>query len=311
MVFLFLFGFSVELALAAAQPREAAAHLRNVVPVKNGAAALAKALPLDRLQLAWDTFGAAADLPAALAVADAALIVQPGDLVWLERRAQVSEWSGLAPQALAAWLELLKRNASENALANVFRLSPMLYDDDALLAAWLALSSQRALSLEETRKVIDVYERLGNVDAALAFVRQLPAAQPQADDALRERWMSLEARLLERAGRPLEAAAVLERMRPAGLVREDAMRLAQIYLSQGNMPLALRALLAARVDAGKFDDDYWDLRADIAFETGDRTVALDALDRLIRAIRIRLDAGRDEEALALAGRLYPRFPIDQ
>ena len=311
-----------ELALAAAQPREAAAHLRNVVPVKNGAAALAKALPLERLQLAWDTFGAAADLPAALAVADAALIVQPGDLVWLERRAQVSEWSGLAPQALAAWLELLKRNASDKALANVFRLSPMLYDDDALLAAWLALSSQRALSLEETRKVIDVYERLGNVDAALAFVRQLPAAQPQADAALRERWMSLEARLLERAGRPLEAAAVLERMRSDGLVREDAMRLAQIYLSQGNLPLALRALLAARVDPGKFDDDYWDLRADIAFETGDRTVALDALDRLIasgkpksyqveRAIRIRLDAGRDEEALALAARLYPRFPIDQ
>lgn len=311
-----------ELALAAAQPREAAAHLRNVVPVQGGAAALAKALPLARLQLAWDTFGAAADLPAALAVADAALIVQPGDAVWLERRAQVSEWSGLAPQALAAWLELLRRNASEKALANVFRLSPMLFDDDALLAAWLALSSQRALSLEETSKVIDVYERLGNVDAALAFVRQLPAAQPQADAALRERWMSLEARLLERAGRPLEAAAVLERMRPAGLAREDAMRLAQIYLSQGRMPLALRALLAARIDAAEFDGDYWDLRADIAFETGERNVALDALDRLIasgkpksyqveRAIRIRLDAGRGEEALALAGRLYPRFAIDQ
>jgi hypothetical protein len=124
-----------ELALAAAQPREAAAHLRNVVPVKDGAAALAKALPIERLQLAWDTFGAAADLNAALVVADAALLLQPQDMVWLERKAQASEWAGLAPQALAAWLALLKRNASDKALANVFRLSPMLYDDDALLAA--------------------------------------------------------------------------------------------------------------------------------------------------------------------------------
>ncbi len=312
-----------ELALAAARPKDAAMHLRNVVPVKDGAAALAKALPLERLQLAWDTFGAAADLPAALVVADAALVVQPGDAVWLERRAQVAEWSGLAPQALAAWLELLKRNASDRALANVFRLSPMLYDDDALLVAWLALSAQRPLTLEETRKVIDVYERLGSVDGALAFVRGLPAAQPQADAALRERWQSLQAELLERAGRPGEAVAVLERLRGGGLVRDDAMRLAQIYLRQGNMPLALRALVAARLDgSGAFDAGYWDLRADLAYETGERDIALQALDRLIasgkpqayqveRAIRLRLDADRDDEALALAERLYPRFPVDQ
>ncbi len=311
-----------ELALAAAQPREAAAHLRHVVPVKDGAAALARALPIERLQLAWDTFGAAADLSAALVVADAALMLQPQDVVWLERKAQVSEWAGLAPQALAAWLELLKRTASEKALANVFRLSPMLYDDDALLAAWLALSSQRRLSLDEARKVVEVYERLGSVDGALGFVRQLPAAQPDADAALRERWLGLEAELLERAGRPTEALAVLERMRTAGLPRDDAMRLAQIYLRLGNMPLALRALLAARLPAGgEFDGAYWDLLADLAYETGERAVALDALDRLIaqgkpqayqaeRAIRIRLDADRDDEALALAARLYPRFPVD-
>jgi hypothetical protein len=311
-----------ELALAAAQPREAAAHLRNVVPVKDGAAALAKALPIERLQLAWDTFGAAADLNAALVVADAALLLQPQDVVWLERKAQASEWAGLAPQALAAWLALLKRNASDKALANVFRLSPMLYDDDALLAAWLALSSQRSLSLDEAAKVVEVYERLGSVDGALAFVRQLPAAQPEADAALRERWLGLEAGLLERAGRPAEALAVLERMRGTGLPRDDAMRLAQIYLRLGNMPLALRALQAARLPAGgEFDDAYWDLRADLAYETGERALALDALDRLIaqgkpqayqveRAIRIRLDADRDDEALALAARLYPRYPQD-
>lgn len=310
-----------ELALAAAQPREAATLLRQVVPPTAAPAELARTLTAQQLQTAWDTFAAAADLPAALAVTQAALIATPGDAQWLERRAQASEWSGLAPQALAAWLELLKRNASERALANVFRLSPMLYDDDALLLAWMALARQRRLTVEETTRVVEVYERLGAVDGALAFVRQLPAAQPDADASRRAQWQSLEAGLLERAGRPAEAIAVLERLRPDGLTRNDAMRLAQLYLRQGNMPLALRALQATRVAARPFDNAYWDLRADLAWETGEHALAEDALDRLLaegeprpyqaeRAIRLRLDADRDDEALALAARLYRRFPTD-
>jgi uncharacterized protein (DUF983 family) len=83
--------------------------------VTAGPAELAKVRsPRSSCKLAWDTFAAAADLPAALAVAEAALICHAAvTCVWLERKAQASEWSGLAPQALAAWLELLKRNASE------------------------------------------------------------------------------------------------------------------------------------------------------------------------------------------------------
>ena len=123
-----------ELALAAAEPREAALALRHVVPLNASAATLAKTLTPARLQLAWDTFAAAGDLPAALKVAEAALAAQPQSALWLERKAQVAEWSGLAPLALAAWLQLLKQGASERALANVFRLGPMVYDDNALLA---------------------------------------------------------------------------------------------------------------------------------------------------------------------------------
>jgi superfamily I DNA/RNA helicase len=61
----------------------------------------------------------------------------------------------------------------------------------------------------------------------------LPAAQPDADGSRRAQWQSLEAGLLERAGRPAEAIAVLERLRPDGLTRNDAMRLAQWLRNQG------------------------------------------------------------------------------
>ena len=327
-----------ELALAAAEPREAALALRHVVAVNASAAALAKTLSPARLQLAWDTFAAAGDLPAALKVAEAALAVQPQNALWLQRKAQAAEWSGLAPRALAAWLELLKQGASERALANVFRLSPMVYDDNALLAAWLALSRQRRLSAEEVAKVVEVYERLGSVDAALAFVRQLRAGASTAafkgggagSADITAQLIGMEAKLLERAGRPVEAIALLEQLRPGGLARDDAMQLASLHLRQGNLPLALRALQAVRLAAGGtvastgavFDEAYWELVADLAYETGQRSVAQDALDRLMasgkpqsyqaeRAIRLRLDANQIPQALLTAAQLYPRFPDDK
>ena len=310
-----------ELALGAARPLDAALHLRRVVPPGVGAAELAASLSPEHLELAWQTFAAASDLKAALLVADAALVAQPQSAVWLERKAQVAEWAGLSQQALAAWVELLKRGASQRALANVFRLSPMLYDDDALLAAWSALARQRRLSAEETAKVIEVYERLGSVDRALAFLHQLPAAQPDASATTRTFWQSLEAQLLERAGRPGEAIALLDRLRPEGLVRGDALRLAQLQLRRGDLSLAMRALQAVKRQPDASDDDYWGLLADVAFEAGDRDVAMHALDKQIaagkpqayqaeRAIRLRLDAGRGPEALALAAQLYRRFPVD-
>lgn len=312
------------LALAAAEPREAALALHHVVAVNAGAATLAKSLSPARLQLAWDTFAAAGDLPAALKVAEAALAAQPQSTLWLERKAQVAEWSGLAPLALAAWLELLKQGASGRALANVFRLSPMVYDDNALLAAWLALSRQRRLSADEVAKVVEVYERLGSVDATLAFVRQVQATASTADTTAQ--LIGIEAKLLERAGRPAQAIVLLEQLRPGGLTRDDAMRLASLHLRQGNLPLALRALQAARLAAegtgAVFDEAYWELVADLAYETGQRTIAQDALDRLIasgkpqsyqaeRAIRLRLDSNRISEGLQLAAQLYPRFPDDK
>lgn len=320
-----------ELALAAAEPREAALALRHVVAPNAAAATLAKTLSPERLQLAWDTFAAAGDLAAAVRVTEAASIAQPKSTLWLERKAQASEWAGRAPEALAAWLELMKRGASAHAMANVFRLSPMLYDDDALLAAWLAMSRQRRLNASEVAKVVEVYERLGAVDAALGFVRQYRGASAPGDTGNFALLLGMEAKLLERAGRPVEAIALLEQLRPAGLAKDDAMRLAALHLRQGNLPLALRALQAARIEFGSpsargasaaFDSAYWELVADVAFETGERTVAQHALDQLIangklqsyqaeRAIRLRLDANQTPQALLLAAQLYKRFPEDK
>lgn len=314
--------YLTQLALGAGEPREAGAALRNVIAINTPAAVLAKNLSSEQLQLAWDTFASAGDLNAALLISEAALLAEPQSLVWLERKAQMSEWAGKAPQALAAWLELMKRNASQRALDNVFRLSPMLYDDDALLAAWLALAKQKNLTPTEVAKIIEVYERLGSVEGGLSFIRKLRASTSPGDAASTAQWLTLEAQLLDRAGRPDEAIAILEQLRSQGLASADAMRLATLYLKKGQLLLAVRALQAARLNKDVFDEPYWVMLADVAYDAGERALAEQALDQLMargkpqiyqaeRAIRVRIDANRINEALQLAARLYGTFPDDK
>lgn len=313
-----------ELALAAAQPKAAAGHLRLVLPLTASPEVLARALTAERLQLAWTTLAAGGDLPAALQLAEAALVTHPGDPVWLERKAQVAEWGGKGPLALAAWVELLKREATERALANVFRLSPMLLDDDALLLAWQSQARLRRLSEAEVRKVVDVYERLGSVDGALQFLRG-PAG---AGATVGGRWPLLEAELLDRAGRPVEATQILERVPPDQRGPANALRLAQLHLRQGRFAPALAALRAARPvlsGPGAVTPEawlaHWHLLSDVAYELGERQIALQGLDQLLalgrlknyqaeRAVRLRIDEDRFSEAAAMAARLYPRFPED-
>ena len=314
--------YLAQLALGAGEPREAGVALRNVIAITADPKLLASTLSAEQRQLAWDTFAAAGDLNAALLITEAALLAEPQSALWLERKAQMSEWAGKAPQALAAWLELMKRGASSRALDNVFRLSPMLYDDDALLAAWLTLARQKKLAVDEVAKIIEVYERMGSAEGALSFIRKLRASSSPGDGTNSTQWLALEAQLLDRAGRPDEAIAIFEQLRPDGLTSKDGMRLATLYLKKGQLLLAMRALQAVRLAQGVFDEAYWTMLADVAYDAGERAIAEQALDQVIaygkpeiyqaeRAIRVRTDSNRLAEALRLAAQLYARFPEDK
>ena len=307
------------LALGAGEPREAGLALRRVWPENMQAPLLAQTLSPDRIQLAWNIFAAAGDLPNALKVADAALLSKLPAALWLDRKAQALEWAGQPDKALPVWLALMKIDPNPKVIANVFRLSPMLSDDDALLAAWSAQTRRAPLSDEQLDKVMALYERMGLVDKALAFVQQQSAASLSGEN--RTRWQLQLAVLLERAGRAAEAVAVLEALRPQGLPVADAKRLANLQLRAAKLPLALRALQAAQRPTGGFDADYWDMMADIAYEVGEWQVARAALDELLmgtqarayqaeRAVRMRLNADEFEQAALLAESLYPRFAQD-
>ena len=308
-----------DLALGAGEPREAGLALRRVWPQSMQASLLAKTLSPERIQLAWNIFVSAGDVPNALLVADAAILSKMPAALWLVRKAQALEWAGQADSALATWLALMKIDPNPKVIANVFRLSPMLWDDDALLAAWMALSRKGRLDDVQISKVLELYERLGLIDKALAYIQQ--QADLAAQGGERTRWQLQRAALLERAGRPAEAVAILEALRPQGLPMVDAKRLANLQLRAGKLLLALQALQSARRPVGGYGEAYWDMLADIAFEVGERQVTRAALDEVLagrnakpyqadRAIRLRLDAGEFAQAAQLAEKLYPRFPQD-
>ena len=176
--------------------------------------------------------------------------------------------------------------------------------------------------------IIDVYERLGSVEGALAFIRKFREGGMASGKGNVERsaadkapWLLLEAQLLDRAGRADEAIAIFEQLRQNGLAMPDALRLATLHLKKGNLPFALRALKAARTEGDSFNKDYWALLADVAYDAGEQATAEQALDQLIknakpaayqaeRAIRLRTDTNRIDEALRMAALLYQRFPED-
>ena len=316
----------IDLALGAARPAQAAVHLRQVMPAQWDAAALAQRLDAAQLARAYDVSSAGADLQQALKVAQAALLQTPADAAWQERHAQVAEWAGKPVEALAAWVAIMKLAASQRALDNVFRLAPMLYADDALLLAWEATSRGRELGNQETDKVVQTYERMGDVDGALNFLDRLKTAAltRPVSNAQRDYRLSLQAALLERAGRSPQAVAVLEALRQGAgnrLARGDAVRLAQLYLKQGRQGPALAALQAWQGQAqAAFDPVYWELVADLAYEYGQHEAARGALDQLQngvikayqaeRLIRYKLDAGESAQAFALADRLFRSLPPD-
>lgn len=331
-----------DLALGAGLPAQALGHLRRVVPASWDAATAAARLSPEQLKKVLDVVLSGGDLNGALTLLQAAQIQNPGDLALRERSAQIAEWAGKPQLALEVWLGLLRQEASQRAIDNVLRLSPMLYDDDALLAAWLALGRRRELTLAEVRRVVDVYERLGDAAQALAFLdrlspvgqtAQLAATGPVAE---RDRALAIESLrgyLLERAGRSAEAIAALERLRaarPGGrLEREDTFRLAYLYLRRGDQSRALQALDAwtpPPVSAvAPLDEAYFDLMADLAWETGKPDIFIRAANMLLdnstdkrriegyqgeRILRHYMERDEPSKAAAVAPRVYALLPQD-
>lgn len=85
--------------------------------------------------LGYEVFLESGNMDDAWLVAQAAVRQAPGDMVWRERLAKVSDWTQRSADALEHWLVLARTTQRDDAWQSVLRLAPGLFADEALLEA--------------------------------------------------------------------------------------------------------------------------------------------------------------------------------
>ena len=333
------------MALAANQAAGALVHLRAAVDLSAPPAALAQAMTPQQLALALQVTAASADLGLATRLTQALALTRPGDVALTERVAQLFEWGGKPTDALRTWLAALRSGKSELATANIFRLAPMLFDDDALLAAWSAKAARQVPAMEDVRRIVDIYERMGAPERASEFLAAQRLSQPglgaesQAPGAatLRQQQLrSLSAALFERRGLHQLAIDELWSLRDELIRQEkalgatDSTRLVTLLLRATRQREALNVLLELPVPSVAPTDklaraawlSHWQLRADLGFDEVRAAVWTEAVGVLIaasqpageplfrpyeteRLMRHLIDSNQPLDAIALAQQLLP------
>ena len=242
------------------------------------AAAPSPGLPFDEkiYALGFQVFLENRKLDDAWAVAQAAVQQNPGNLVWRERLAQVSEWTLRLDVALENWLAIARQTQKEEAWQAVLRLAPGQFDDAALVQALHHQLRRKPDDLPLIQALVQTYERLGEPQPALDYLQQ-HARTPATLEIL--------AHLAERAGQPDIALQSWRRLlpQPGQATPERAMRAAVLALTQGRPDEGLAWLEAAQkqTPSPEVATDFWRLTGQLAESRQRAPLAIAAYRKLL------------------------------
>lgn len=257
----------------------AAPTLVHVAQAAQRSAALSPGLPFDDkiYTLGYEVFLENRNLEDAWAVAQAAVQQNPGDMVWRERLAQVSEWTLRLDVALENWLAVARQTQKESAWQAVLRLAPGQFDDTALVQALRHQLRSKPDDLPLIQSLVQTYERLGEPQPALDYLQQ-HARTPATLEIL--------AQLAERAGQPDLALQSWRRLlqQPHQATPERAMRAAVLALTHGRPDEGLAWLEAAQQHPPTTPDtatDFWRLTGQLAESRQRAPLAIAAYRKLL------------------------------
>ena len=213
--------------------------------------------------LGYEVFLENRKLDDAWQIASAAVRQVPEDIVWRERLARVSEWSGHPEIALENWLTVARQTNKDEAWQAVLRLAPGLFNDQALIAALHYQLAKQPGNLRLLKEMIAAYERNGDAHSALHFLdRHLGSNAPPAA-------LELLAELADRAGQPETAIKAWQRLfRTASEINAPrAVKAAVLLMLQGRGDEALYWLEQAQQRTGReseADLEFWRLSGQLA-----------------------------------------------
>lgn len=250
--------------------------------------------------LAYEAFVADKKLDRALDVVKRALTRNPNDSVWLRRDAVVNEWVGRPSSSLQSWLKLARNTQSAEAWKAVERLSVALYDDVTYIEALRHREISVAEELLAVDQIVATYERLGDPENALQFLRS-HAEKSKHPQELLERYATLAERFGEDK---LALQAWLQLDQRYGPRSDYAIKIANFYSVEGKFDQGLKVLVRAKNHADANDYTYWRVLMNMAIRTGDSETARFASRRLIED-----KEGTDDQLEAMIA-LWNSFPID-
>ncbi len=241
--------------------------------------AVAPGLPFDDkvYTLGYQVFLENKNLEDAWRVAKAAVQQAPQLIIWHERLAQVSEWTGRLELALPHWLRVAQQTQSPVAWQAVLRLAPGQFDDAALVEALRYELRRKPGQPTLLQELVDAYERLGSPQPALDYLRQQPATP---------KTLEMLANLAKRAGDLDLALTSWQRLftDPTQLTPTLAMRAAVLALLRGQAAQGLAWLEAAQKKITPNTTDsatFWRLTAQMAQDQQRDLLAVQAYRQLL------------------------------
>lgn len=236
-------------------------------------------------ELAFQVFIENGVLSDAWKVADAAVRQSPHEVVWHERLAQLSEWTGKPLQALREWRWLLQHGAGEQAELGILRVAPASNDYDILLEVWQRQASRNNLDEAQWNNLANLYEQTGRQREGIAYFEQR-----YKQDHLQLQ-LEIAARLAERTGEDDRASDLYQRLIARYGVRTDwAMKAANYFLRKGEYRKAYALLKSNEQTVDAKDAVYWKAMADLAWQLQRDAEAARNYSRLNES---RLNAGGD------------------
>lgn len=266
-----------KLALASNRPALAADFAARLVGFAPPAATPARFVPA-YYDLAYSAFLGNRDLPHALQLAQIAVSQAPNNALWHERLAQISEWSNQPQIALTQWRWLATHQGTESAWQAWMRLAGGLFDYAAQIMGLEHDWKRQGNDDKYARKIVQLYEYLGQPEAALAWLDK------NGDEAKRPELLLLSAELLTRMGRDSDALIRYRRYlsrNPAS--PELAVTVAGMMQRAGLYQEAFELLDDTRIRAKPEDKLFWLNLGELAWQ-------LKHLDQAIIAYRILSDA---------------------
>ncbi|QLC72836.1 tetratricopeptide repeat protein [Pseudomonas sp. LPB0260] len=233
------------------------------------------------------------DLQEAWRVGQALVEARADDPELLRQMAQLGEWVGETQAALGYWIRLLQLREDDETREHAWRLATQLFDFERAIPLLEGLSERRRLNDVELDALIYSQRSLGTPEALERWLRGYLRHHPEH----RKAWDGLRLLLEHNQQFAAETRVWADMDKRFRLTVAERLAWAEAHWRLFDPAAAWQVLDA--IDADTIDDeDYWRMRAALAWDLEQDDDAQRAYERLL-ALQVTLGNGDEQQLISL------------